>query len=601
MEVRMKIMQEWTEWVLESVRIFFQMGQNRAFHMPYIGGGGEMILKVLYRSMIAGVVVLALLLLRMLLCRAPKIYSYLLWGLVLYWLLCPFTFVSPLSFLGVFGETDGTRAQTIEHEISSAIQSGEIPQNDAGQAEGVILQTALQTKWGGQEVRLSRREVLWIVFYIWAAGIAAMFLYAAVSLFLLSRRLKGAVRMRENIYLSDYVPTPFVVGVIRPRIYLPSSLQEQEMDYIILHEQTHISRGDHIIRLLSFFALAVYWFHPLVWMAYYLSGKDMEMSCDETVMRKTGRDIRADYSTSLLNLATGRFFPGGTPLAFGEGDTKSRIQNVMRWHKPNRAVRGIALAAVVAAAVVFGTDPWRANAKDGGELQAVDVENEELWRAADAWAKAFCNRDGNTIVALSTKQTQDKLRDEELLGGEEDNYGFGWSSPWPWDSEEDYRIVECAEDRTIILYYAWTSDPHVTVWREVLTWQREDGEYRVKENDVNWMYDSISDSSVFAEAYGAGINGTPIDYLTNGAGEALNENALKNRENYREYADLFAPETAARRLLNLSANGEAEVTAGSRQADGSVEVTVSFPGDGGSAKVKMIQPYGEDGIWVVQE
>lgn len=594
-------MQKWTEWVLEGVRILFQMGQNRAFHMSYIGGGGELLLKVLYRGMIAGGVVLAVLLLRMLLCRAPKIYSYILWGLVLYWLLCPFTFASRLSFMGAFSETDGARAQIVEREISSDIQGGEMPQNDAGQAEGVMLRTVLQTELGGQEVRLSRRAVLWIAFCIWTAGIVAMLLYGAVSLVFLSRRLRGAVRLRENIYINDYAPTPFVIGVIRPRIYLPSSLQEKEMDYIILHERTHIRRGDHIIRLLSFFTLAIYWFHPLVWAAYYLSGKDMEMSCDEAVMRKMGQDIRADYSTSLLNLATGKLFPGGTPLAFGEGDTKSRIKNVMRWRAPNRVVKGMALAAVVAAAVVFGTDPWRADAKDGGELQAADVENEELWRAADAWAKAFCNRDGNTIVALSTKQTQDKLRDEELLGGEEDNYGFGWSSPWPWDSEKDYRIVECVENRTVILYYAWTSDPHVKVWREILTWEREDGEYRVKENSVSWMYDSISDSGAFEEAYGAGINGTPVDYLTNGAGEALNENALQGRENYQEYRDLFAPETAAAVLLNLSADGEAAVTAGSRQADGSVEVTVSFPADGGSAKVKMIQPYGADGIWVVQE
>lgn len=112
-----------------------------------------------------------------------------------------------------------------------------------------------------------------------------MIVYAGVSLVLLSRRLKGSVRLRENIYLSDYVPTPFVIGVVRPRIYLPSSLQEKEMDYIILHERTHIRRGDHIIRMISFFALAVYWFHPLIWAAYYLSGKDMEMSCDEAVLR----------------------------------------------------------------------------------------------------------------------------------------------------------------------------------------------------------------------------------------------------------------------------------------------------------------------------
>lgn len=247
-----------------------------------------------------------------------------------------------------------------------------------------------------REERWIHQSRLRIASYVWTAGMAVMLLYGAVSLFLLSRRLKGTVRLRDNIYLSDYVPTPFVIGVVRPRIYLPSSLQEKEMDYIILHERTHIRRGDHIIRLLSFFALAVYWFHPLVWAAYYLSGKDMEMSCDEAVMRKMEQDIRADYSASLLNLATGRLFSGGTPLAFGEGDTKERIHNVMRWRRPKSVLTGIALAVVMVAAVVLGTDPWTPDVKAAG------AENEELWRAADAWAKAVCDRDGNAIVNLST-------------------------------------------------------------------------------------------------------------------------------------------------------------------------------------------------------
>ncbi len=553
-------------------------------------------LMVLYRGMIAGGIVVAILLLRVLLKRAPKIYSYLLWAIVLYRLLSPFTFVSPLSFLGIFGETDGAQVQIAE--VQSAVQGVTLAEERQG---GQPDETAVHTERREREVRLSRRTVLRIASYVWAAGAAAMFLYGAVSLFLLSRRLKGSVRRRDNIYLSDYVPTPFVIGTVCPRIYLPSSLQEKETDYIILHERTHIRRGDHIIRMLSFLTLAVYWFHPLIWAAYYLSGKDMEMSCDEAVMRKMGEDIRADYATSLLNLATGRLFSSGTPLAFGEGDTKTRIKNVMRWRKPNRVAVGIALAVIVAAAVVFGTDPWRADAGDAGTGQAAGAENEELRLAADAWARAVCNRDGNTIANLSTAQIREELEEEALLSGEEGSYTFGWSSPWPWDDEQDYRIVECTESRTAILYYAWTSDPHVTVWQEILTWNREGGEYRVVASSLRYL-DGISDSDSFAQAYGEGINGTPIDYLANGAGEALNENALENREYYQEYEDLFAPETAARRLLNLSEEeGQSAVAVGSRQPDGSVEVTVSFPADGGNAKVKLVQPYGEDGIWVVQD
>ena len=260
---------------------------------------------------------------------------------------------------------------------------------------------------------------------------------------------------------------------------------------------------------------------------------------------------------------------------------------------------GIALAEKIGATVVFGTDPWRADAREAGAGQAAGAENEELRLAADAWAKAFCDRDGNAIASLSTAEYQAYLIEEELLSGVDgDYYGFGWSSPWPWVSGKDYRIVDCTENRTVILYYAWTSVPHVTVWREHLTWEREEGEYRVSAGSLRYL-NSISDSGDFAEAYGLGVNGTPIDFLTNGAGEALNENALQNGEYYQA---LFAPETAARFLLNVSDNeGDAALAAGSRQPDGSVEVAISFPADGGSAVVKMIQPYGEEGIWIVQD
>ena len=587
-------MKEWAKMLFKGVRMFFQLGGNGKFNdIVLISGGRQMFLETLYRSMIAGGIILAILLLRLLLRRAPKVCSYLLWGIVLYRLLCPFTFVSACSWMGIFGEVDVGQRQAVEAEVTTEAQ------RDGAALENPLLQseeTMPGIVQGEQEIRLQGHigVILWAAVHVWTAGIAVMLLYGAVSLFHLSRRLKGAVRLRDNIYLSDYVPTPFVIGVIRPRIYLPSSLQEKEMDYIILHERTHIRRGDHIVRLLSFFALAVYWFHLLVWAAYYLSGKDMEMSCDEAVMRRMERDVRADYSTSLLNLATGRFFPGGTPLAFGEGDTKARIHNVMRWRRPKPVLTGIALAVVMVAAVILGTDPQTS------DVEAAEVENEELWRAANAWAKAVCDRDGNAIAELSTAQSREYLIAEELLSGGDGTYSFGWSSPWPWDSENGYRIVACTEEDTVILYYAWTSDPHVTVWQEHLAWVREGDAYRVDESAMDYL-SSISDGERFEAAYGAGINSTPIDYRENGLGEALNEHALQNRESVY-YRDLFAPETAAGFLLNLSTEEKGvRMDAGSRQEDGSVEVTISFPTAGGSASVRMIQPYGEDGIWIVQD
>ena len=198
-------MNQWVETFLGGVVRIFQIGLDRRFND------------------IAGGIVLAILLLRVMLKRAPKVCSYLLWALVLYRLLCPFTFVSDFSFLGVFGETDDGKIQMVETNFPTAVQQ------ENGASEPQNLQADEQFDAAQREERVSGVSRLWLATCVWAAGIAAMLLYGVVSLVLLSRRLKGAVRLRENIYLSDYVPTPFVSGVIRPRIYLPSSLQEKEM------------------------------------------------------------------------------------------------------------------------------------------------------------------------------------------------------------------------------------------------------------------------------------------------------------------------------------------------------------------------------------
>lgn len=156
----------------------------------------------------------------------------------------------------------------------------------------------------------------------------------------LTKKLKNAVHDRDNIYLSDQIDTAFVLGAFRPKIYLPSYLGDTQRDYILLHEQTHIRRLDHMVKLAGFFVLLLHWFNPLVWIAFYASGKDMEMSCDEAVVKKLGNGVKKDYSTSLLSLATGRKIVGGTPLAFGEGDTRGRIKNVLNYKKPGSAGSG---------------------------------------------------------------------------------------------------------------------------------------------------------------------------------------------------------------------------------------------------------------------
>ncbi|MCM1148632.1 MAG: M56 family metallopeptidase, partial [Butyricicoccus sp.] len=200
--------------------------------------------------------------------------------------------------------------------------------------------------------------------WLWPAGTAAVLVWGIVGQLKLRRLLVGAVRLEGNVWLADRIPTAFVAGLVRPKIFLPSALEGAGREYVLAHERTHIRRGDHVTRLLAFAALAIHWFNPLVWLAFALSGRDMETSCDEAVLRRSGGDIRADYCQTLLDMSAKGRFPSPCLLAFGEGDTGARIRNALHWKKPAFWVMVCAAAAIAAACVLLLTNPM--GKKDGG-------------------------------------------------------------------------------------------------------------------------------------------------------------------------------------------------------------------------------------------
>lgn len=306
--------------------------------------------KLLNMSLTASVVIVFVLLLRFLLKKAPKIISYALWGLVLFRLLCPISLESGLSLFGLVHAPvtpSGTLTSSIEYIPSDRVQT-ESP-SAVLPAPG-MEETAPQ----GVEQPVSDAAETPVVLAadIWVAGVLGMGLYGVISYLRLRRKLVTASPLRENIYLVDGISSPFVLGLLHPKIYLPSSLGEQELPYIVLHEQHHIRRLDHLVKVLAFVALSLHWFNPLVWLAFVLAVRDMEMSCDEAVIRKMGDGIRADYTASLLSLATGKHTIAGIPLAFGQGDTKGRIRNLANRKKP--AFWVVLAGAVICALAALG-------------------------------------------------------------------------------------------------------------------------------------------------------------------------------------------------------------------------------------------------------
>ena len=310
-------------------------------------------------SLTASVVILAVLAVRLLLRRAPKVFSYALWAVVLFRLLCPVSVTSAVSLLGALGAPAQERSavtSVVEYVPADIVRNmapavTPLPQEPfpAEPGENIVSTAPSVTQPDAAPVSPLSGPVA-VLTLTWLTGMALLLLYSVVSLLRLRRRLVGAVRLEDNIYLADYIPSPFVMGLFRPKIYLPSTLTETERGYILRHEQYHLRRRDHVVKLLSFLALCVHWFNPLVWAAFILAGKDMEMSCDEAVVRELGEDIRADYSASLLSLATGRRIVAGMPLAFGEGDTGGRIRNLLNWKRPQPWI--IAVCAVVCVGLI---------------------------------------------------------------------------------------------------------------------------------------------------------------------------------------------------------------------------------------------------------
>ena len=300
-------------------------------------------------NLTASIVILFVLCVRQFLKGAPKIFSYALWGIVLLRLLVPFSIESPVSFVP---ERTEFSSMVDVNEALPAIQF-ETP------ADRADNQWRQETTAPGEPLVQTYKsmDATTYLTFAWLTGIAGMTVYSMVSYWKLRRKVRFSVPLRKGIRIADDIDSPFVMGMLRPTIYLPGTLADSERRYIIAHERHHIRRGDHIFKALGFLALTIHWFNPLVWLAFHFASRDMEMSCDEAVIRKLGEAFRADYSATLLNLATGHRAFTGTPLAFGEDDPTGRVRNLAKWKKPAVWVIVICIIVCGTLAVCLLTDP----------------------------------------------------------------------------------------------------------------------------------------------------------------------------------------------------------------------------------------------------
>lgn len=317
---------------------------------------------LLHNSIAVCVVILTVFAVRLFLRSAPKKYSYILWSIVGIYLLCPIRLSSPISIYSLINNVSDT---FLEHHSLSLNAKNFVDKNKTYNEKNQKTKDSNKSKFdnvsstnknqktkqnqnntAGTE-NISQSLTVTTTAYIWLCGCIVLLVRNLFLIWRTKQIVLMAIRRKDNIYESECISTPFVLGIVRPKIYIPFNLSEQEREYILKHEQYHIRRKDQIIKICAYILCVIYWFQPLIWFAYFVMIRDMEMSCDEYVLKNSKSDIRAAYSTSLLKLATKTGdFNAGLP-AFGESDIRKRVKNIMKFNAKKKWVSVVAAIAVV--------------------------------------------------------------------------------------------------------------------------------------------------------------------------------------------------------------------------------------------------------------
>ncbi len=445
----------------------------------------ELFVKVFNMSVAAGWLVLAVVLLRQLLKKAPKWVNVLLWGVVAVRLACPVSIESVLSLI--------PSAQTVSPEIMLEQE----PQIHTGIALVNSLVNPIVSQSFAPKPHASANPLqIWlpVLTVVWLTGILVLVLYTVFSYARLRRKIGTAVRLRDNIYQSEQVASPFVLGLIRPRIYLPFQIKEQNLEHVLAHEQAHIRRCDHWWKPAGFLLLTLHWFNPLMWIAYVLLCRDIELACDEKVIREMEQEQRADYSQALLACSVNRRMLAVCPLAFGEVGVKTRVKSVLNYKKPAFWLIVLAIVACLVTAVCFLTNP---PATEGEESHQEKDEGIQTNPPATEEEERYQEKDEDTQTNLPAEdegKKQEENKSSELLPGTiyqsyQCLYMSAFSSFLPVDGDsgllyvvgEDYFSIERRKNKTYSVSSTLDQDSAPAELIEVSEWRWQEFPYTDEE------------------------------------------------------------------------------------------------------------------------
>ena len=373
-------------------------------------------------SITGSVVIAAVIIIRFLFKRLPKKYSYLLWSVVAFRLCIPVSVESIISlfqFRMLQAQPDSAASDSGVMTYVLMPESISVQPQISQQVQNTADMPAAADFWH----RLTLADILT---YAWLAGALLFVLYGIASYIRLSKRLSSSVKYIDNIYQNDSILSPFIFGIIRPKIYIPFNTKPEYLGYVISHEKYHIRRLDYIVKLFAYFLLAVHWFNPLCWLAFYLMNKDMEMSCDEKVLGDS-LDTKKNYSYALLSFAADKKFPAPSPLCFGEGSVKSRIKNVLRFKKPKTAVSVIAVLLCGFVLVSCAANP-KTEPKASISNANIDISSDYK-----AYAVGDCIGESGSLSAIIELNGYAYISDKDLfinLRGSNEYFNNIYKSGW---------------------------------------------------------------------------------------------------------------------------------------------------------------------------
>lgn len=444
----------------------------------------EIFLTVCNMSLTASAVVCLVILARYGMRRLPRCFSYYLWVIVGFRLICPYSLPSIFSMfnLSFFQNRGGTGSQitwassemleksaNLSVPVGSGLADGtsgasgtitaDGAAGTAGQAMayGSSASSGSSVSYGTAEASVpTELNVLEILAVLWLLGAAVFLIYQALSYRALCRRVETAVQFQKNVYECDRIQSPFVMGFVRPRIYFPFRMTEKERDYILLHEQYHIRRHDYQVKVLATLLLAVYWFNPVIWAAYYLMCKDMEMSCDEKVIAMIGREMKGDYSRSLLKFASGRRNWAASLLAFGDVPVKARVKNVLNFRSPKGIAVFLGIVVCILAAVIgIGNGERRNSIRNTTSPEETDGKITYEYEAPDGMNSCLVYREWYEDGVLTDYQILDSWSLEEkqksgtfTLEREPFLYTQSDYADSQWDSKMTFRFPEPVYTKT---------------------------------------------------------------------------------------------------------------------------------------------------------